>query len=426
VSKGLIQIIQGGQYGSEAKGAIAAYLCQKDNVDYAVRTGATNAGHTVVHGGTAYKMQQLPVGWVNPKTKLVIGAGALIDMAILDREIKMINAAMPDANILDRLFIDYRAGIHDTHHADESALSGRHRRIGATGKGCSGALIAKINNRGLEPMTIGDRFPGISLPLHDTCTLLNQRYNEESLIQLEGTQGTLLDLHLGPYPYVTHKQTGPSQWMMEAGLSPNMATEIWMVVRTFPIRVAGNSGPLPKEVGWGDLAREINTRLISKGLPPLIAPWAINAFLEAQMEAQRRYFDELPVDGTSQHTIVDQDDRTAYQRALSELNTMALGMLPPDTVTELRKLLEFTTVTKKLRRIGLLDHDDLRNAAMQVRPHQIALTFMNYLFPEHWHATNMPPYSVEVDDYIAMVASACGADVGLVNWGPNPSHITAV
>jgi adenylosuccinate synthase len=44
---------------------------------------------------------------------------------------------------------------------------------------------------------------------------------------------------------------------MEAGISPRLVDEIIMVVRTFPIRVAGEqAGPLRGEITWENLQRE--------------------------------------------------------------------------------------------------------------------------------------------------------------------------
>ncbi len=142
-----ILIVQGGQWGSEAKGAIASYLCNTRNVNLSVRTGATNAGHTCFYKGKPYKMQQLPTGWTNPNTTLVIGAGALIDPEILHREVKMVSDAT-GRDVRTRLLIDYRCGLHTSAHAHRSKESNRHHAIGATGKGCSEALMDRIRLRG--------------------------------------------------------------------------------------------------------------------------------------------------------------------------------------------------------------------------------------------------------------------------------------
>ena len=67
-------------------------------------------------------------------------------------------------------------------------------------------------------------------------------------ILLEGTQGTSLSLHHGPYPHVTTRDTTVSGCLADAGIAPSNVRRIIMVCRTYPIRVGGPSGPLAYEV----------------------------------------------------------------------------------------------------------------------------------------------------------------------------------
>lgn len=417
-----IIIVQGGLYGSEAKGAIAAYLCETRGVHYAVRTGATNAGHTVyTRGGKVFKAQQLPVGFENLNTVLVIGAGALIDPEILDREVKEISD-ITGQDIRQRLKIDRRAGLHLPSHAVRSKTSGRHHAIGATGKGCSEALIDRIKVRGTDSATTFGESPySKGYDVCDTEALLNYAWNEGAQILLEGTQGQLLDLYLGPYPYTTHKQTGPAQWMLECGLSPALPVEICMVVRTFPIRVAGNSGPMESEISWPILAREINAVRKAGGMVPLVGEDSIQAFESAVRGAATSF--RLP----SGRTGLDQHEWSWWERsecreALSELNRAAWEMLPEPVRQDLSHLFEMTTVTKKLRRISRLDRQTLETASRQVRPAWVALTFMNYLFPQCWYQVPdvLPP---DGGEFTKWVEEACGAPVRLWTWGPRSHHI---
>lgn len=429
----LIQIIQGGLYGSESKGSIAAYYALRDRVDFAVRTGATNAGHVVVYRGARYTMQQLPVGWVNPDTTLVIGAGALVDLDILDRELNMITEATgQDAR--SRVFVDARAWIHRPEHAQRSKESGRHHAMGATGKGSSEALVERITQRGPAAIgsapgdainTIGNhrtdgRLRGVTIA--NTERILNDAWDKGAQIQLEGTQGQLLDLALGPYPYTTHKQTGPAQWLVEAGLSPSLPVRVTLVVRTYPIRVAGNSGPLPNEMSWVDLARHINVRREDVQLAPIVAEWALRDF-EAALDAASDEFDMPPghLMARRQHLWTDYQ-RVTYRRAISDLNAVALASLPAATVTELRNLFEMTTVTKKLRRIARIDLATLRESARQARPTDVAVTFMNYICPEMWGNTS-PELIFAERAFLSNIASVCDAPVTLINRGPGVEHL---
>lgn len=419
-----IQVVIGGMWGSEAKGAIAAYLVEKEAIDIAVRTGATNAGHTAYFNGTPAVMQQLPVGFVRPDTQLVLGAGSLIDVDILSREVALVSK-LTGTDVRRRLMIDYRAYIHRGAHHDRAVSANRHHLMGATGKGCSEALIDRIRLRGLDNWTVGanaDLFAGYDVC--DTEMYLNSAWDEGAKIQLEGTQGQLLDLYLGPYPYTTHKQTGPAQWMLEAGLSPALPTDIVMVLRTYPIRVAGNSGPMPQEISWPILAREINAKRAAGGMSPIVAESAIRAFEEAVKTAIHAFG---PVGTPVGSTGLDQHewrDRVAFRTALSELNKIALSYLSAEERAELSRLFEMTTVTKKLRRVARLDETALQIAARQVRPHRVAVTFLNYEFPCRWF--NSEPLDDAERAYISKIELDCASRVTLINRGPDPAHIVQV
>lgn len=428
-----VQIVVGGQWGSEAKGSVAAHLVIKDQIDIAVRTGATNAGHTAWYNGRPVVMQQLPVGFIRPETVLVLGPGALIDVDILRRECALIEEVTGEMNVRKRLLIDHRAYIHRTVHHDRSVSSNRHHLMGATGKGCSEALVDRVKLRGVEDWTVGkhpELFEGYNVT--DTEKFLNESWDKGAAIQLEGTQGQLLDLYLGPYPYTTHKQTGPAQWMLECGLSPALPTDIVMVVRTFPIRVAGNSGPMPQEISWPMLAREINHKRDQQGYGPIVDEAAIQEFEEAvrwavssaSLESHPQIHVPTGSDGLDQHEW-PAVHRVQYRAALSELHKVALASLDERTIRELRNLFEMTTVTKKLRRIARLDHGELARAARQIRPHRVAVTFLNYAFPDKWFTNHAAIYGDE-GAYLNQIQESCGAPVFLANRGPAPEHFIEI
>lgn len=432
-----IIIVQGAQYGSEAKGAIAAFIAQHERVDIAVRTGATNAGHTVywspAPGATLppgspnpapaipFKMQQLPTAWVVPGVKLVLGAGALIDPQILAEECRLIRQ-LTGEDIKQRLWVDYRAGVHLPAHAERSKLSGRHHAIGATGKGCSEALIDRIRGRGTNYCNFGksDFYHGYKLT--DTALMLNSHYDSGDKILLEGTQGTQLDLYTGPYPFTTHKQTLPAQWLLEAGLSPNLLLDIVSVVRTYPIRVAGNSGPMHDEISWPELAREINLKRAFYEMPHIVEEWAIKNFEQAVILASERHMHPENSNGLDQHRW-NEMSRNVYREALSETNADAMRTLSKPTLTELGKLFEYTTVTRKLRRVSRLDMAALAYSSLLCRPHRLAITFMNYEFPQYWYET--PPEGAYVDllnEYVRRVERACGTPASILSFGPESKH----
>lgn len=424
-------VVQGGQYGSEAKGLITAKLVHDRKVDIAVRTGTVNAGHTVYYKGRAYPMQQLPVAWVRPKCTLVLGPGAYIHPDILQREIDWVNEAMPEhGDVRNRLYIDRNCGIHTQVQTDLSTKSGRHYSMGATGKGSSEAVIHKIRARGGVPALFSEWLvenEGLEwawrLSLTDTTKFLNLSIDAGHQVLVEGTQGTLLDLHLGPYPYVTHKQTQAASWMAEAGLSCTLPVDLVLVMRTHPIRVAGNSGPLPREISWFQLGGRIDNRLESLDLPALVKPITL-AKWDAAVRARTGTM------GDPAHW--SQAMREAHQRQASEVHRDAWVSLSDEDRTDLAKLFEMTTVTRKLRRIANWDADDARRSIMLNRPTSVALTFMNYLFPEAWGVTRatfgdlFPGTRQSIYAYIRDKEVELGCPISLVGFGPQEEHTFAL
>ena len=120
----------GGFYGDEGKGKIIAYLATKDDYNVAARGGVgPNAGHTFVQNGKEYKVRMLPSAVVNKNTRLLIGAGVLVEPNILLKEIHEFNS-------VDRTFIDFQCGIIEPHHLEiDKSDDHLKQTIGTTGTG---------------------------------------------------------------------------------------------------------------------------------------------------------------------------------------------------------------------------------------------------------------------------------------------------
>ena len=427
-----ILIVQGGQWGSEAKGLITHKLTLEKQVQWAIRTGTVNAGHTVYYGGRSYAMQQLPVSWARPGCNLVLGPGAYIHPDILVREIEWIMTArtLSLTEVLEILYIDRRCGIHLPLHTERAHYADRHHSIGTTGKGCSEAVIDKIKCRDSAVLPtfaewVDDK-PGfwkqVAARICDTVTVVNNAYDAGDQILIEGTQGTLLDLHLGDYPYATHKQTQAASWMAEAGLSLQCETELWSVMRTYPIKVAGNSGPMPGETSWSRLARVINEKQEGR---ERVADWALVEWANNLKMAQETEWPEAP---GSEPAFWTDDDRKRNKMCASELHKRAFGSLPLATQLELCRLFEFTTVTKKLRRVAEWDWGVAQRSIMLNRPSYIALTFANYRWPKLWGAD----YKKAFQNYgmwgdwvnlLGRESMKWGAGpVGIIGFGPQLEH----
>src|SRR4029079_5467722 len=73
----LVDVLVGGQYGSEGKGNIAYYLAPE--YDVLVRVGGPNAGHRVYEERGPYTFHLLPSRTrVAPRARVVLGPGATL------------------------------------------------------------------------------------------------------------------------------------------------------------------------------------------------------------------------------------------------------------------------------------------------------------------------------------------------------------
>ena len=258
-------VLVGGQYGSEGKGAIARHVADRYQVH--VRVGSPNAGHTFWWAGEKHVMQSVPCGWINPHAKIVIGRGALLNHTMLMREVVHVMRYYPD--FLDRLFIDAEAGVLDERfHEQEGGVDGEmHRRIGSTGEGVGPARIARLER---DP----DRFRlfedvaeewGLShCCVEDTPQMIAQWQDGGDDVLIEGTQGSGLSLLHSHWPYCTSIDTNAAGIISEVGVAPSRLTDVLMVCRTFPIRVAGNSGPMEGETTWEEISRRVGHPVLER------------------------------------------------------------------------------------------------------------------------------------------------------------------
>jgi adenylosuccinate synthase len=251
----LVDVIVGGQFGSEGKGHIASYLSREYSV--LVRVGGPNAGHKVVLESGAYVHHQLPSGTLrNSAAKLIIAPGAVVNPESL---LKEIGECKVDH---ERLSIDPQTMIIT--QSDCKSEAGLQQRISSTGQGVGAATARRILDRG-KRVRLAKDIRELRPFVRDTWELLERTYNSGGRILVEGTQGTGLSLFHGPYPYVTSRDTTVSGCLAEAGISPTRVRKAIMVCRTYPIRVqnppGGTSGPLSQELDWQEIARRANVAL---------------------------------------------------------------------------------------------------------------------------------------------------------------------
>lgn len=268
--RGHVLAVIGAQYGSEGKGVVVSHLASRYKVH--VRVGAPNAGHSFWYMGRVWKQQSIPVGWRNPEAKLVIGRGALVNPTIFERELDAIEQV--DAKIGSRIFIDKRAGVLDEHfHEEEGGIHGEiHQRIGSTGEGVGAARVARINRdpanfRHMEDLVEDPKWRHLWRRVNivdDTPGMLRADIDNGDDVLLEGAQGSGLSLIHGPWPYVTSTDCNSAQLAADVGIPPRFIDQCVAVVRVYPIRVAGNSGPLRNETNWAEISRRTGHQVEEK------------------------------------------------------------------------------------------------------------------------------------------------------------------
>lgn len=242
----LVDVLVGGQWGSEGKGQIVSYLAPE--YDYLVRVGGPNAGHTVYEEPKPYAFHVLPSGTRHSEAGLIIGPGAVISLEKLRREI------LECAVSYDRLSIDPQAMIiepEDIAWEEENLRSA----IGSTAQGVGRATARRILGRKPGEVQLARDIPELEPYRRPTREVLDAAFRDGKRVLLEGTQGSGLSLYHGTYPYVTSRDTTVGGCLAEAGIAPSRIRKILMVCRTYPIRVQGKSGPMGEEIDWAEVAR---------------------------------------------------------------------------------------------------------------------------------------------------------------------------
>lgn len=243
-----VTIVVGGQFGSEGKGKVCAFLAERDDPAIMVRCGGPNSGHTVYVDGEGVVLRQLPVGAVVSECRLLIPAGGYVRTDLLKKE-------MTDHGIdKSRVGIDPNAVIVREHHAKDESYAKLGERIGSTLSGTGAAVAARVG-RGADVLRARDS-DDLSDFLTDVAQEVAEAKRSREDVIVEGTQGFGLSLYHTPYyPYATSRDTTAAGFASEVGISPRDIDRIVMVIRAFPIRVGGNSGPLGDEITWDNVTK---------------------------------------------------------------------------------------------------------------------------------------------------------------------------
>lgn len=262
--KGVCAVV-GGQFGSEGKGAVVAHIAEQ--YGHHVRVGAANAGHTLytkidgsedTYDGDVFEkhvMQQLPcAAYANPSAELYVGPGALISTDIFGRELEQLAEWRTERGMtVPRVWIDPRAHLITEEHIAREQESGLAARIGSTStiarEGIGAAQAARVMRE--ESCVLAEDFfssiVGGWVDFVDVPARLDLPEVDGEGVLLEGTQGASLSLTTGRHPFITSRNTTAAGLLADCGVAPVRLNRCVLVCRTFPIRVAGNSGPF-----WGD------------------------------------------------------------------------------------------------------------------------------------------------------------------------------
>jgi adenylosuccinate synthase len=122
-------------------------------------------------------------------------------------------------------------------------------------------LLVKVYNRkAIDPEQVVDdvlkHADAFGHRIADTRLLLNQALDRGENVLLEGSQGTLLDVDHGTYPFVTSSNPTSGGAAAGSGIGPTRITTVIGILKAYTTRVG--SGPFPTELNdeMGELLRK--------------------------------------------------------------------------------------------------------------------------------------------------------------------------
>jgi len=278
-------VLIGAQWGDEGKGKATDLFGER--LQWVVRyQGANNAGHTVVlPNGDKYALHLIPSGILTPGVKNVIGNGVVVDPGVLLTELAGLEERDVDTS---GLLLSADAHLIMPYHVAIDKVTERFlgaRKIGTTGRGIGpcyqdkfarvgvraadvldekiltqkveaalefkNQVLSKIYNRkALDPQQVVDEVLGNAAKfkhrIADTRLELNLALERGETVLLEGSQGTLLDVDHGTYPFVTSSNPTAGGAAVGSGIGPNKITTVLGILKAYTTRVG--SGPFPTEL----------------------------------------------------------------------------------------------------------------------------------------------------------------------------------
>ncbi|MEU6268832.1 adenylosuccinate synthase [Saccharopolyspora shandongensis] len=278
-------VLIGAQWGDEGKGKATDLLGEQ--AQWVVRyQGGNNAGHTVVlPDGQDFALHLIPSGILTPGVTNVIGNGVVVDPGVLLEELAGLEGRGVDTS---RLLVSADAHLIMPYHVAIDRVTERYlgkKQIGTTGRGigpCYQDKIARVgvrvqdlldekilrqkveaaldiknqilvkvyNRRALDVdevvdtvMSQGEQF---ARRIADTKLLINQALDRGETVLLEGSQGTLLDVDHGTYPFVTSSNPTAGGASAGSGIGPTKINAVIGILKAYTTRVG--AGPFPTEL----------------------------------------------------------------------------------------------------------------------------------------------------------------------------------
>ena len=287
------KIAVGAQWGDEGKGKIIDLLSR--NADLVVRCqGGANAGHTVKIKDNKFVLHIIPSGVLHENCISVIANGVVFDYNSFIHELEMLKEN--GVNPLGRLFVNPFANVVMPYHPeyDRAREERRKNKIGTTCRGIGPAYQDKITRSGIRLIDFEDedffknklqnlvetkndefeklfeeknkfsydeiykdvmeKYAIIKPFIKDTSVMVFEAIKENKTVLFEGAQGTLLDIDLGTFPFVTSSNTLTGGICTGAGVGPTMIDESVGVIKAYVTRV-GN-GPFVTE-DFGDEGKKL-------------------------------------------------------------------------------------------------------------------------------------------------------------------------
>jgi len=235
-------VVAGAFWGDEGKGKIISYLALKDKADVCVRTGSVNAAHTVHFEGRRYALHMVPSGFVYDKCRLLIGAGANVHVPQLLKEVE-------ETGVKGRIRVDRQASIIEPRHSEVDKSDGHLKSLGTTGWGVGPA----VQERAKRSARLAKDVPELQLFLANVAEEANNAVDAGKNVVLEGTQGLMLSLYHGTYPYVTSRDTSAAAICSESGVGLSRVDTVLVVYKSFITRVG--TGELPGELSKEEAVR---------------------------------------------------------------------------------------------------------------------------------------------------------------------------